>query len=145
MAVRGVNAVRKAKPSEQAIAKLAAVLPGVEPEERESNARPIENFPELLDVLPGLVDEYLEIQAQAKELENRRKELSEEISPLLIAVDHNSIRGDGWNVIRSCQHRKTILAERLLAKGVSSEIIKACTRVNEVWQLSIRKDKEESE
>ncbi len=106
-------------------------------------ARPLEQFPELEDVLPDLCSEYRRIAVEMKRLEDRRKELSAEIMPLLEAVECDSIQGDGWVAMRVIGSRSTLSRERLLEAGVAMATIEACTTKVTYPYLQVRAAAEE--
>ncbi len=169
MAIKGKDAVRTAKPSEQraldkkaresaavvaapvspsavAVAPPVAVASPIDNRASgswpiKSNARDLAEFPDLVDVLPSMVDEYLDIARQIKDLESRKKALSDEIGPLLVAAGHESIRGDGWTCTRSCSTRKTIKPELLLAHGVAMAVIEDSTEVKSFYILTVRQSR----
>jgi hypothetical protein len=107
-------------------------------DEYVSQARPMSDYPDIADVLPDLCKRYREIAAQAKELETERKGLSEQIMPLMEAVEANSIQGDGWVAVRALGSRSIIVAERLLEHGVSMAIIEKSTKRTEYRYVQVR-------
>lgn len=108
--------------------------PPVPPKEFTSNARPLEEFPDLIDVLPDMAKEYRRIHIQSVIIEKRKKELGSEITALLEAVGHNSIQHDDWVCIRARgRSASSISPEKLLEKGIESDIITACTVEGKVY------------
>lgn len=112
---------RSAKPKEQAaIAKQVTAATAALPH--------ITAFPELVDVLPDLVEEYRGLLDQEANIKARKEELGPELMALLEAVEQKSIRGNNWVVSRADgAWQSKITAEGLLAQGVTMDQIDAAT------------------
>lgn len=143
MAVKkGSEAVRSAKPSEKkALKKKAeqdAAAANGDPA-YESKARPIEEFPELADVLPELCLEYRRLHKVEKEAEKAKKAIGDDIGPLLEAVGCNSITdGAEWAAVRCKGSKSSISATKLVELGVDPDIIEQATVTNEYWYTQVR-------
>lgn len=110
-------------------------------DETASRSRPLDEFPELADVLPELCERYRAIADQQKKLEAERKELSAQIMPLMEAVGWDSIAGDGWLALRVHGRNERLSPEKLLESGVSMAVIKKCTTVAEYDYVQVRERK----
>jgi hypothetical protein len=108
----------------------------IKPKEREAimkksaaDAAPhITEYPDLVDVLPDLCVEYRKYHLQAKEGEEKKKELAPQIEGLLEAVGAKRIRGSSWQVTRvDGGYVESLDPKLLLEHGVSIETIAACT------------------
>lgn len=116
-----------------------AVEPASEDEGIVGIAGRLADFPDLIDVLPDLATEYRAIQDQLNKLEARKKELSTEIDPLMLAVGAKSITHEEWTVVRCGGGRSDVVPELLLMKGVGMDIIKACTKKQSWTYVQVRK------
>lgn len=122
-------------------APSVASAPHVNGDTSAGRARPLEEYPDLMDVLPELCDRYREIQVEVKALEEERQSLSLQIMPLLEAVGAESVAGDSWVVSRTKGSRSTIVPELLLKEGVTTDQIAAATRKVEYFYIQLRERK----
>lgn len=118
MALKGSRSA-KGREKEQ-LAKAAA--------QSDEKSPHITEFPELVDVLPELCEEYRRQHSIAAAAETRKKELASEIKALMDAVEATGIRGDNWVAVRVPDGETNKLDPKLLLKaGVSYQTLNACT------------------
>lgn len=147
--VKGSEYIRKIKPSEkramakkaqsQAVQQQRASEPAGADVERQSNARPLAEFPDLMDVLPDLAKRYREIHEQGVAIEKEKKELGGLIMPLLEAVGHDSITDEDWNAVRCRGANVQISKTKLIELGVDPEIVAKATVKSTYYYLQVRK------
>lgn len=140
--IKGKDAVRTAKPSEEkAIKKAQTAGADVQSDEEYdvANARRIWEFPELADVLPDICIRYREIVDEANKLEAERKELSSQIMPLMNAVEQRTILGDTWVAVKARGSKTGISETLLLEAGVSMETIEACRKTVKYDYIQVRR------
>lgn len=127
--------------------------PAAANDEYVSKARPIEEFPDLLDVefeLPSgatmtfsaMAKRSRELAAEIKEREDERKEISDQIKPLMVAAEADSICGDDWGVVYTKGSKVTLSKEKLVEQGVTLDQIAAATVTSTYYYVQVRDRKE---
>jgi hypothetical protein len=79
---------------------------------------------------------------ELKELNKKKKELSEEITGLMATVDVKSVFCNGWKVTLTETSRSTLKKDKLLTLGVDPEIIKNATDETFFTQLRVKEVRE---
>lgn len=117
--MKGSDYVRKATSSEKkAMAKKEGVTEG-EPK----TALPVSDFEEYREVIDLYCHEYRELSEKMKELEARRKELSEVLYDVMREVRYDSIVGDNYHIVRVIQTRRPLSETKLVELGVDPDVI----------------------
>lgn len=95
--------------------------------EKAANLAPVwEQFPGIADDLPVLAAEYISINQQVKELEDRKKEIRELVETIHQTADEPVIAGDFFVCEMVTSHTaKKVDPKLLLQHGVSMETIDA--------------------
>lgn len=111
---------RVAKPSKKKSMKTQFRSSGL----TESAAPSWDRFPGIMDEMPLLAAEYLALNTQAAEIEQRKKEIREWCEAKLLDVGEPIIQGDFFVTETITSHRpKKLSPERLLGHGVKLDVI----------------------
>ena len=89
-----------------------------------------------------LIIDRQRIYAKKKEVEADLKGINEEISGLMVGIDH-AVLCEGWKVTLSESIRKTLKKERLLSVGVTVEQIESATTETVVTRLTVSEVKDD--
>ena len=106
--------------------------------EAESRARPIDDFPDLVDVLPGLAERSRLLADEINVRDAERKEISKTIDALMVAAEADSITGVGWGVVRTKGTKTSLSKERLLENGVTLDQIERSTTTSTYYYVQVR-------
>lgn len=82
--------------------------------------------------LAELAAEYRALSDQKAAIEAAQKGLMDEIEPLRAATGFAKISGEGWDIVRVHQDRRSINRDKLLSNGVTLDVIEASTDVKPV-------------
>jgi len=88
-----------------------------------------------------LIADRQRVHARKKEAQTELDEINEEISGLMVGIDH-PVLCEGWKVTLSESVRKTLQKERLLSVGVTVEQIESATTETVVTRLTVSEVKE---
>lgn len=92
----------------------------------------------------ALVKEQAEINEMMGTLKSRHKEIGESLTALMIAAKAAKVMVGKLRATRSTGKNSRIDGQQLLSKGVSSDVIVACT-VTQTYEYTVVKDTSESD
>jgi hypothetical protein len=88
------------------------------------------------------MEQLVVLREQMSELESRAKSLRESIQSRMLDRGVVAVRGAGYRVTVAVRERKALNADKLVALGVSPEILQQATDVSSYTVLDVRKERQ---